>query len=518
MDGLISLQSFSSERWLADASEALRRLVRHLEESPYGDRILAYHVAYGACGESMVWGRGSADMWGDYGISHQRHFYEYAIKKYGSEESVLAAWGLSALEGDIVPPPCDRAKAHATSSDFYRDEQLDRRSVDYDLFMSEINVDALETFGRVVKENSADKAVGAFYGYIVHMEKSPYTGHLGWKRILKSPYVDFFAAPKSYYRSGAGEPGGEMAPAVSVNRSKLWLDECDVRTHLSNEASQNPTSNAEETYAVLLRELCKNISHNSGLWFMDLGGGWYADDELMRYVSKLKQASVRVRKLPYKSEAEIAFLVDEESILYTHYRATKAGENLLRELQLTGAPVDLLFSFDAVEQDLSRLGLIVIHNGCRLDEAYIKRLKAAAPNAKILFVGKSKAEVGVAFVDAECGRCPEFRLDGGEPLFRDGEGRVTVAINTDGDFASGTYSLCAAELREIAERSGVTCKAPVGCAVYADSRIVSYFPREAVTVTLPEGKWRDLLTDCAVDTKKPLSLPAKGGAAFVKDM
>lgn len=518
VDGLISLQSFSSEKWLDDASRALARLVRHIEDSPYGERVLAYHIAYGACGESMMWGRQSSSMWGDYGISHQRHFYEYALKKYGSEEEILKAWGVSSLEGDVVPPPHLRERPHEKAGDFYRDPIADRWSVDYDLFMSEINVNALETFGRVVKENTADKPVGAFYGYIIHMARSPYTGHLGWRRILESPYVDFFAAPKSYYRSGPGEPGGEMAPAVSVNRNKLWLDECDNRTHLSNETSQSAAKNAAETYTVLLRELCKNISHDSGFWFMDLGGGWYADEELMNYVAGLIRASDEVRRLPHKSMAEIAFVVDEESVVYVHLDATRCGEDLLRELQLVGAPVDTLFSFDAEARDLSRIRLAVLPNSCRLDGEYMAELKKAAPNARFLFIGKSLMEKSVVFLDEDGTKYPEFRIvNGGEPMLRDGEGRVTVAVAEDGNFVSGTYGLSAAELREIAERSGVRFFAPVGCAVYADNRMISYFPKEAVTVTLPKGEWRELLTGTAVDVTKPFALLPKDGAAFVKD-
>ena len=36
---------------------------------------------------------------------------------------------------------------------------------------------------------------------------------LGEDRYADGTYVDYFAAPKSYYRCGPGEPGGEMAPS-----------------------------------------------------------------------------------------------------------------------------------------------------------------------------------------------------------------------------------------------------------------------------------------------------------------
>ncbi len=520
VDTLISRQSFSSKKWLHDASEALVRLIRHIENSPYGDRILAYHIAYGACGETMLWGREYYSMWGDYGIAHQRHFYNYALKKYGSEAAMLQAWGLSSLDGDIIPPPELREKAHSAADDFYRDEEADRWCIDYDRFMTEVNVDALETFGRVVKETAGDKPVGAFYGYVVHMARTPYTGHLGWKRLLDSPYVDFFAAPKSYYRCGPGEPGGEMAPTVSINNRKLWLDECDNRTHLSNEASQAPASCAEETYAVLLRELCKNISHNSGFWFMDLGGGWYADDALMNYVSKLIRASSEVRKQPHKSVAEIAVIVDEEGLLYAHPHTVRPAENLLRELQLTGAPIDVIFSYDIGRIDLSSTRLAVLLHACRLDNAYLEQLHKAAPNARVLSVGRVGADMGVDFQDVGGEKIPEYRIadkSGVTPLFTDEDGRITVAENTKGELVTATYGLNASQLRTLVERAGVHCYAPTGCAVYADNRILSFFPKENMEFIPNVHKGvvlRDLLADSRYDPTRPIALDAKGGVAF----
>lgn len=520
VDCLISRQSFSSKKWIEDASEALKRLIDHIESSPYGDRILAYHIAYGACGESMMWGRQSSSMWGDYGIAHQRHFYNYALRKHGSREAILEAWGLTSLDGDIVPPPHLREKAYHKTNDLYRDEAADRWSIDYDRFMSEINVDALEAFGRVVKENTGDKPVGAFYGYVVHMARTPYTGHLGWKRLLDSPYVDFFAAPKSYYRCGPGEPGGEMAPTVSINKRKLWLDECDNRTHLSNEASQSPCANADETHTVLLRELCKNISHDSGLWYMDLGGNWYADTDLMRYVSTLIHASEEVRKQPHESVAEIAVIIDEESILFAHPDTVRPAENLLRELQLTGAPIDVIFSYDIDRIDLSKIRLAVLLHSCRLDSAYLDRLRQAAPRARVLSFGRVGADMGVSLLEVDGEKIPEYRIaedKGVIPIFKDENGLITVAENAKKDIIAATYRLSTLQLRTLVEQADVHCYAPVGCAVYADNRILSFFPKDAAQFVPAVDKntaLYDLLSARPYDLSQPLSLPARGGVAF----
>lgn len=71
MGGLIARQSFASKKWLADATVVLEKLIDRLERGKYGDRILGYHIAYGASGECVFWGRIS-ERYGDYGICARR--------------------------------------------------------------------------------------------------------------------------------------------------------------------------------------------------------------------------------------------------------------------------------------------------------------------------------------------------------------------------------------------------------------------------------------------------------------
>ncbi|MBO5653564.1 MAG: hypothetical protein J6S44_05065, partial [Clostridia bacterium] len=101
LGGVISNQSFSSQKWLQDAGEALRRLVLHLENGPYGDRILAYHIAYGTSGETIMWGRQSG-RFPDYGVANRRHFLAWGLKKYGSETALHNAW--EEFGEESVPP------------------------------------------------------------------------------------------------------------------------------------------------------------------------------------------------------------------------------------------------------------------------------------------------------------------------------------------------------------------------------------------------------------------------------
>ena len=520
--GLISLQSFSSEKWLQDAGEALRRLVKHLEESPYGDRILAYHIAYGACGETMLWGRQSGKF-GDYGISHQERFHRWGLARYGSESALSTVWrGYGEKDnGDIVPPSLLREKKHPKSDDFYKKEEIDHWSLDYDRFMCEVNTDAIDYFGKIVKEMTDDKPVGSFYGYVLYMARTAYAGHLGWKRLLDSPYIDFFAAPKSYYRCAPGEPGGEMAPAVSVNRKKLWVDECDNRTHLARADRYANATCLEDTYCVLLRELCKNISHDSGLCYMDLGGGWYDNQELMNYIVRLMDASDKIRKISHESVSEIAVFVDEESILHTHPDVTRPLEELLRKLQLAGAPLDVRFFYDVGEVDLSSIKLAVLLTPWCLCDRDLKELRSAiAKDGHILFCGKIQADTGIDMEDMSDGSLPQYRILPGKnmkPLFQNEAGEWIGAKNDRGDYVISSPEVTTVNLRQIAEDAGVTCYAPTECTVYADNRIVSFFAREDQSFIpngMGKGQWFNVLTREPYVHGETLSLLAKRGVAF----
>ena len=363
--GLISNQSFSSKKWLKDAGETLRRLIDHLENGPYDDRILAYHVAYGVSGETCLWGRfGAKRKFGDYGISNRKAFFKWGMKKYKTLDDLKKAWNQPGLDKNNIklPSPDQRESNDTTLESYLRGKPEDLICIDYDMFMSDVNVDAIEYFGKIVKAETG-KAVGCFYGYIFEVFNSAYTGWLGIERLLNSPYVDFIAAPKSYYRYGPGDPGGVMIPTQSVNRKKLWMDELDIRTHLCTTAERK-CETFEESRTVMWREFSKNTVHNSGFWWMDLGGGWYDSPEILNEIEKIENVSKMVRSEKGVSVSEILLVVDEDAIYHT--RANSSAHRLfmiefIRETTLCGAPVDIYRLKDLKEIDLSQYKLIVFY-------------------------------------------------------------------------------------------------------------------------------------------------------------
>src|SRR5690606_8178060 len=107
--------------------------------------------------------------------------------------------------------------------DFFLAREEDQRKIDYNIFSSETTADAIEYFGKIAKEETEGKPVGVFYGYLF-VQDAAYAGQLAIDELLDSPYVDFLTAPKEYYRSGPGWPGGEQSPSLSISRKKIWID------------------------------------------------------------------------------------------------------------------------------------------------------------------------------------------------------------------------------------------------------------------------------------------------------
>ena len=518
--GVIARQSFSSKKWLADAGEALKRLIAHLENGPYGDRILAYHIAYGTSGETIVWGCHS-NRFGDYGITNRAAFLAFGAEKYSSAEAALSVWGTNAE--NVIPPADAREVKNTKGQGVCRVAERGVWANDYDLFINACNVEALEHFGKIIKENTDDKPVGAFYGYIMHLARCGYAGHLGgWERVLESPYIDFIAAPKSYRRSEPGEPGGEMCPVTSVNARKLWVDECDIRTHLATgDAAHSYSRGKADTESMLLRELCKNLAHNSGLWFMDLGGNWYNDAEIMRFVQKLCTVQKKVCKKKHNGGARVLAIVDEESMLWLPPARNQRMEHLWRNLNLCGVPCELILSGDLARTDLSGVELAVLLTPYKQDAKYVENLHRLLPNGvKVMIVGESDAINGVKFKEYPDDGFVDLRVpvqEGVEPLCRDYKGVPTVGVLKNGDILAASVCLDVPALDKIFTCAGVTRLAPAQSAVYADNRLISFFPRDDVSFLpdIPAGViWRDVLTDEILVRGDALTIPARGARAF----
>ena len=550
VNGVIGLQSMSSEKWRRDAGEALRRLILHLENGPYGGQIIGYHVAFGCCGETTNWGawrRPGENRRGDYGIGHRRDFLAWALGKYGSEAALRAAWAVpaeTALSAVRAPCPNDR-ESHGISleDDFYTDSRI---VPDYNEFLSERGADAIEHFGRVVHD-TCGKAAGAFYGYLM-VPQSAYAGHLAVERILNSPDVDFLSSPKAYSYHTVGEPGGEQALSRSYNLKKLWLDEVDNRTHLERRGTADMTHSMEETLTVLWRECMKNLTGGQNFWWMDLGEGWFDDPQIMEHIGKMFRVQAEANKTPHRTVSEVLLLCDEMDIMN---RRVSYGltEGLLkrmdREAKLTGAPVDMFRLKDIDRLPMEQYKVVIFLNcGCIGKKEQEAIWHSIRPDATVIWhfapgVLSSGFEpehvrtlTGFTPVTAKAhsqfmydnipGDFAPLRVTGGKDLLADEEGAVLSERTFMGrKCLYVTEPLLTHEmLRSVYGEAGVHLYAPDDCTVYADSRLISVFSHDQDVdgvLRLPESMTlEDLLTGERFGNVRelPLRLPARRMRVF----
>ena len=383
--GMISNQSFASEKWRKDAAVALSKLIEHIAATPYADRVIGYHIAYGVSGECCQWGRPSQRM-GDYSLVMRKAFHQWGIHRYGSENELLKVW--REIE---IPQPQTRSPMISSLEVFTRSRPQDQIVIDFNHFMSELNAELLEFFCRQVKEKSGETMLtGGFYGYMLECFNAAESGYLDFERILNSPYIDFLASPTSYYRRAAGDSGGFMVPISSVTHKKIWMDEIDIRTHKAESGlfvSDYAQVKKKDSLAVFYREASKNLAAGSNFWWMDLMGGWYDSPDILKQVEEITQKIKKINRHKRKSIADIAVIVDEESAMicapHEALHDTLIQETM-RELTLTGSLVDCWRLKDLSQIDLSNYKLLVFLQTVKISgesRKLIKKLK----DPKMLF-------------------------------------------------------------------------------------------------------------------------------------
>lgn len=511
VDCLVSRQSFSSKKWLKDAGEALKKFIEHINAGKYADRVIGYHIAFGTSGECILWGRIN-ERYGDYGIENLRNLYDFGIKKYGNREALSKAWNQPDITRDTVKLPTadERYSGSDTLNMLFRnDNEYMAISHDYDEFTSNVAVDAIEYFGKIVKDYSKDYCVGCFNGYFLHVANAAYAGHVAIDKILNSEYIDFLAGPLSYYRRRIGEPGGEMCPAQSINRKKLWLDEIDCRTMLAVKEKDtewyNPT--LKTTLWTLWRDVCRNISHNSGYWFMDLGGDWYDDDELMDGVEELNNFAEDIRKLPYQSNSDVLVVYDEESHLnmkVNHDLLLDFCDDFNRECNSSGALVDYFRLNDLNDLDLSNYKLIIFAYTFVNDER-LKNIKLPE-NATIMF---NYAAGAIKNGSVSCDNIEKFTgfkvTEYSDPSYRY---PMLNIVGTDEKISKKEVhgrqhilnvmpKLNNQIIRQIAKDAGCRIYADSGCVVYGDKRFIGLFGVEDnTTIFIPDDNdYIDVISD-----------------------
>ena len=327
--------SFSSNVYRELSHQAMTAFINHLE-SKYGDHIVGYQVGNGFGGEwlpfNSFWetrpGENPPEKFGveDYSPPAKAAFRQWLREKYKTDAALQTAWHDSNVTLDTVTLP-NEIERYSTNRGIFFDPALGCRVPDFFTFYNDSVASVLVENARWVKElTNRKKIVGSFYGYLwcnFPNLSAVHSGQLGLTKVLNCPDIDFICSPYTYDNKGIGGPNNSQTlPEAVALHDKLYFNEVDTETHLKQRQwrrgnSLNNPKQFAETKALLIRDYAYALTKGNGLWWTDLMGGDYHDDQIISLLAQLKKIDQQSLELNKGSNAEIAVIMDESAFTYT---------------------------------------------------------------------------------------------------------------------------------------------------------------------------------------------------------
>ena len=356
-DGIPCRESFYSQKWREDASAFLREFTQYVNSCKYASHIVGYQIAGGNTEEWFHF-----DMNGGYGECAKAAFEEF-LEEYYPEIEYKGLPDLTLL---------------SKNKNYLNDEYLTR----YIEFANFKVAEAISHFAQIVKEETGDNVVvGTFYGYTLEVTNSLQGNH-ALNYILQDKNIDFICSPNSYI--GTRDPDTdwtEMYPADSIRlHGKMCFQECDIRTHLTEPLSQKdpstdpyglleapvwqPRASKYQALNEIRRSFARQLIKGNALWWFDMWGGWYADEDIMNEMATYKSIYEQsITDADRSSVAEVAVFVDESAYKYlTDSPFRNIFFNQRKELGFMGAPYDIYDVYDFEEVYKNYKAVILLSN------------------------------------------------------------------------------------------------------------------------------------------------------------
>jgi hypothetical protein len=388
-DGRAMGESFASEVWRQQVNDFSQGLMAELKRTGLIDRITAFQPGAGGTGE---WVKGDTSMsWrcADYSDVMRQHFRAWLRRKYHHDPAELrAAWNRPEASFDNAEVPTADEQLHAKFYTF-RDPARERNVIDYFGCFAELSADRVIEFCRTIKEaTGGTKLTGAFYGYLLEMnnggfhgerEESDYStyqrsGHLGFRQVIESPYVDFLVSPYSYgYRGIGGDAATGQPTETATLRAKLCIVEDDTRTHLNHDMEYGHVDTMADSTAVLRRNFAKVVAKGLDMWWLFESVNPAQGAAMGPLLGSFHDIGNFLQQTDRAPAAEAAVLIDDESLLYEANRINFDLPAILQQqfwgLPRMGAPFDTYLMQDFIDGKLKPYKFYFFLNALHLDKA-----------------------------------------------------------------------------------------------------------------------------------------------------
>lgn len=391
--------SLASTKWREDTSNALRRLIQHMQQSDYGDRLFGYMVTGLMSEEWYHWSIHSNEL-SDYSSHCLSAFREWLRAKYPASVELAIAWNDANVTFDTAMIPTQQARQHERERTF-RDPATEMQVIDWYLFYNDLVPDTMEVFLRAAKEASDfKKVVGAFYCYMFEFGGDPEFGHNALAKLLRSEHLDFAMVTASYFDRELGRGADyARAPITSLGlHGKLWYHDNDTVSFRYDEMNKgNPDRATVDRYRI---ELGVTQTPQQTIWqyrrgagfvlgngvyqsFFDLHGGYFDDPMLMAEIARLNKMLDESKHYDNSSVAEVLVVSDETSCSYASFESGLLQQSLRpAQVQLAkmGAPHDSILIDDLALADMLRYKLVVFLNCFHLTDAQRELIRSTVLN------------------------------------------------------------------------------------------------------------------------------------------
>lgn len=231
-------QSFASDKWRAEAVEAVTSLVRQLWQKPVGQAVGGVLICAFRGGEFQLWGEDT----GEYDVSPVAL---EAFRQWQKSEGVPKKQIVTLPQAALAMP-------------FAPGEENERIRRGFFQFLASRQAENICVIASGIKGELGEHfPVTVYYGYVFehayNLKRLLFGGGLGFQKVVEDSSVDSISCPASYALRGPGGPQAFMYPVTSVLlHHKVPVLEDDVRNFLSPHPSDSSGERLHDLASTIL--------------------------------------------------------------------------------------------------------------------------------------------------------------------------------------------------------------------------------------------------------------------------
>ncbi len=342
--------SYASENYRRETCAALEKVITYIKSKPYYNSIIGFGLDGGEDGQFMQWTGRPIQYFGDYSKPMRELFHKKLQEKYSTIGKLNAAWQKSYKTFEEIPLP-SVARRKGSKTEFFLDPVKDADAVEFNRVFATAPAEFMLSCAETIKKaTDFERITAAYYGKFFSIAGFMEYGELATHKVLQSPYIDYLIAVE-YNQRSSGLPHSISAVAESYTmHNKIFVDEADIRTFLSGSKRWAYAGSCFETISQIRKMFIFSFVRGHGVHWYDLHGGVFENKAIFDAIGRTGKVAAENLSSPRKN-AEIACIVDEESLLHTTSSLKNATSISVRHqqsgiLNRIGAPVDLYFAAD----------------------------------------------------------------------------------------------------------------------------------------------------------------------------